>query len=75
MEGTGGHPAKDRLQRAGMRWTQPGARALLDLGVGRLNGDWDAYGQFQRQRQHQRRYGITTPRPAAVEGQGLEPAA
>src|SRR5215210_3503372 len=75
VEGACGHLVKDRMQQAGMRWTQPGAQALLDLRAVRLNGDWDAYWRFHRERQHARRYRTATPPPAAAEDQALELAA
>ena len=56
VEGACGHVVKDRMQQAGMRWTLAGAQAVLDLRAVRLNGDWDAYWQFHRQRQHRRLY-------------------
>jgi hypothetical protein len=75
VEGACGHLVKDRMQQAGMRWTQPGAQALLDLRAVRLNEDWDAYWQFHRRRQHARLYGADTPPSAAVEDQALDLAA
>ena len=75
VEGACGHLVKDRMQQAGMRWTQPGAQALLDLRAVRLNGDWDAYWQFHRQQQHARLYGPAAPMPATVEDQALASAA
>lgn len=74
VEGACGHLVKDHLQQAGMRWTQPGAQALLDLRAVRLNGDWDAYGQVHRQQQHQRLSGTPLPVPATVEHQLLTAA-
>ena len=75
VEGACGHLVKDRMQQAGMRWTQAGAQALLDLRAVRLNGDWDAYWRFHRERQHARRYRTATPPPAAAEDRALELAA
>ena len=75
VEGACGHLVKDRRQQAGMRWTQAGAQALLELRAVRLNGDWDAYWQFHRTRQHARLYGTASPPPAAAEDQALELAA
>jgi hypothetical protein len=74
VEGACGHLVKDRMEQAGMRWTQDGAQAILDLRAVRINGDWDAYWQFHRQQQHQRLYGAA---PAAVspEAQVLAMAA
>ena len=56
VEGACGHLVKDRLEKAGMRWTVEGAQAILDLRAVRLNGDWEAYWHFHRQQQHQRLY-------------------
>jgi hypothetical protein len=74
VEGACGHLVKDRMEQAGMRWTQDGAQAMLDLRAVRINGDWDAYWQFHRQQQHHRLYGAA---PAAVspEAQVLAMAA
>jgi hypothetical protein len=63
VEGACGHLVKDRMEQAGMRWTQDGAQAMLDLRAVRINGDWDAYWQFHRQQQHHRLYGAA---PAAL---------
>ena len=38
VEGACGHLVKDRMEQAGMRWTQVGAQAVLDLRAVRLNG-------------------------------------
>jgi hypothetical protein len=54
VEGACGHLVKDRMEPSGMRWTQAGAQAVLDLRAVRLNGHWEAYWQFHRQQQHQR---------------------
>ena len=75
VEGACGHLVKDRLQQAGMRWTQAGAQAVLDLRAVRLNGDWDAYWEFHRRHCHQRRYGAATALPAPAEHQALALAA
>ncbi len=75
VEGACGHLVKDRMEQAGMRWTQDGAQAVLDLRAVRLNGDWEAYWQFHRERQHERCYGSSTPMPATVETQVLQLAA
>jgi hypothetical protein len=71
VEGACGHVVKDRMQQAGMRWTLAGAQAVLDLRAVRLNGDWDAYWHFHRQRQHRRLYGATLPLPDLVEDRAL----
>jgi hypothetical protein len=74
VEGACGHLVKDRMEQAGMRWTQDGAQAMLDLRAVRINGDWDAYWQFHRQQQHQRLYGAA-PMAASPEAQALQMAA
>lgn len=75
VEGACGHLVKDRLEQAGMRWTKPGAQAVLDLRAVRLTGAWDAYWQFHRQQQHERLYGTTPAVPGHPETRVLEPAA
>jgi hypothetical protein len=74
VEGACGHLVKDRLEQAGMRWTQDGAQAILDLRAVRINGDWDAYWQFHRQQQHHRLYDAAPP-AALPEVQVLQIAA
>jgi hypothetical protein len=56
VEGACGHLVKDRMERSAMRWTVPGAQALLELRAVRINEDWAAYQDFHRQCQHQRLY-------------------
>ncbi len=75
VEGACGHLVKDRMEQAGMRWTVEGAQAVLDLRAVRLNGDWDAYWQYHRQQQHQRRYGAATPSAETAEAHVLKLAA
>ncbi|MCA1598083.1 MAG: ISKra4 family transposase [Chloroflexi bacterium] len=74
VEGACGHLVKDRMEQAGMRWTQAGAQAVLDLRAVRLNGDWDAYWHYHRQQQHTRLYGASLP-TATAEAQVLQLAA
>lgn len=75
VEGACRHLVKDRLEQAGMRWTRSGAQALLDLRALRLNGSWDAYWRFHRQRQHLRRYPHSPPDQVPVDLQILDAAA
>lgn len=42
-EGACRHLVKDRLEQTGMRWTVPGAQALLSLRAIYLNGDWQSF--------------------------------
>jgi hypothetical protein len=67
VEGACGHLVKDRMEQSGMRWTKPGAQAVLDLRAVRLNDDWDDYQRFRRQRQHQRLYGAYSVIPPPSE--------
>lgn len=75
IEGACGHLVKDRLEQAGRRWTKAGAQAGLDLRAVRIHSQWDAYGQFHRQQQHQRLSGAATPASEPAEVQVLELAA
>lgn len=75
VEGACGHLVKDRMEQAGMRWTKAGAQAMLDLRAVRLSGDWDAYWQFHRQKEHARLYGNVRLIPAHAENQVLALAA
>ena len=75
VEGACRHLVKDRMEQAGMRWTKAGAQAVLDLRAVRLSGDWEAYWQFHRHKQHERLYGAATPLPDQVEAQALQRAA
>jgi hypothetical protein len=54
IEGACRHLVKDRCELSGMRWSQPGAEALLRLRCVAENGDWEdfhAYRRTQRQKQ------------------------
>jgi hypothetical protein len=56
IEGACRHYVKDRMERTGMSWKQPGAQAMLGLRSVALNGDWDAFQPFYRERQTQALY-------------------
>jgi hypothetical protein len=75
VEGACGHLVKDRMEQSGMRWTQEGAQAILDLRAVRVNDDWDAYQDFRRQQQHQRLYGSQATAPPIAEALVLKLAA
>jgi len=49
IEGACRHLVKDRMERAGMRWTIDGAQAMLDLRSTHINDQWPA---FQAHRIH-----------------------
>jgi len=46
-EGACRHLVKDRMELTGMRWSIPGAQAMLDLRAVYLNGDWQAFQQHR----------------------------
>lgn len=50
------HFVKDRLERAGRRWTIVGAQAMLDIRSTFLNGDWDEFTQYRIRRQTEKLY-------------------
>jgi hypothetical protein len=75
VEGACGHLVKDRMQRSGMHWTQPGAQAVLDLRSVRVNDDWDQFQHFHRRRQHQRLYGSWPAAPPVAESLLLQEVA
>ena len=55
IEGACRHLVKDRCELSGMRWSQPGAEALLGLRSVAENGDWEAFHAFRRN-ERQRRF-------------------
>ncbi|HUT37375.1 MAG TPA: ISKra4 family transposase [Planctomycetota bacterium] len=56
-EGACRHLVKDRMEGSGMRWSLPGAEAILKTRAVFLNGDWDPFWQFHMQCDRQRRFG------------------
>jgi hypothetical protein len=56
IEGACRHFVKDRMERAGMRWTVDRAQAVLDLRSTYLNGDWDEFTAFRIKRETERLY-------------------
>ena len=75
IEGACRHLVKDRCEGTGMRWTKPGAESLLGLRSVYVNGDWEAYHAFHRQRAYRRRYGGAAPVHDLAEEQALKWAA
>lgn len=47
VEGACRHLVKDRLEGTGMRWTVPGAQAMLHLRAIYLNGQWNDYVNYR----------------------------
>jgi hypothetical protein len=56
IEGACRHYVKDRMERTGMSWVKPGAQAMLELRSTALNGDWDPFMDFRRERETERLY-------------------
>lgn len=55
-EGACRHVVKDRLEQTGMRWTVPGAQAMLDLRSTYINGDWHDFQEHRVQIEQNRLY-------------------
>jgi len=47
VEGACRHVVKDRMEGTGMRWSIPGAQAMIHLRAIHLNGDWEAFQQYR----------------------------
>ena len=56
IEGACRHVIKDRMERTGMRWKVPGARAMLELRTISINGDWAEFQRFRIDRENVRLY-------------------
>jgi hypothetical protein len=62
---------KDRMERSGMRWIMPGARAMLDMRCVYLSDLWEEFATFRIQRESRRLY----PRFAANDAVFSQPIA
>ena len=60
-EGTCRHLVKDRMDNTGMRWTETGAQAMLDLRAIHISDQWSAFWPYHIQRETQRLYGHLDP--------------
>ena len=56
IEGACRHYVKDRMERAGMRWTIKGAQAMLNMRSVNLNGNFDEFNQYRIQQQTKKLY-------------------
>jgi hypothetical protein len=56
IEGACRYVVKDRMERAGMRWTVPGAQAMLDLRTTYVNGQWEEFHRYRVAREKLRLY-------------------
>lgn len=67
IEGACRHLVKDRCELSGMRWSQPGAQALLRLRCVAENGQWEDFHIFRRQQRQAHVYGIPAQATQHVE--------
>ena len=58
-EGACRHLVKDRMECTGMRWTVPGAQAMLHLRAIHINGSWNKYMNYHIEAEQARLYGHT----------------
>jgi len=56
IEGACRYVVKDRMERAGMRWTVEGAQAMLDLRSTYVNGQWEAFQSYRIEQETLRLY-------------------
>jgi hypothetical protein len=56
IEGACRHFVKDRMERAGMRWSINGAQAMLDVRSTYLNDDWDEFTAYRIEREMKKLY-------------------
>lgn len=56
IEGACRHLVKDRMERAGMRWTIDGAQAMLDLRSAYINDQWSPLQTYRIRQETQRLY-------------------
>ena len=56
IEGACRHIVCDRMERSGMRWLMPGAKAMLALRCISINQEWEAFMAFHIARENQRLY-------------------
>jgi hypothetical protein len=56
IEGACRHLVKDRMERAGMHWTVPGAQAMLDVRSIYVSDLWEEYQDYRIERESERLY-------------------
>jgi len=56
IEGACRHLVKDRMERAGMPWTVPGAQAMLEVRSVYVSGQWEEYQAYRIAQEAQRLY-------------------
>jgi hypothetical protein len=66
IEGACRHVVKDRMERAGMHWTLPGAQALLNLRCVALNDEWEPFMNHHIQTETARLYANIPSQPPST---------
>jgi hypothetical protein len=66
IEGACRHVVKDRMERAGMHWTLPGAQALLNLRCVALNDEWEPFMNHHIQSETARLYANIPIKPQSA---------
>jgi hypothetical protein len=56
IEGACRHYVKDRMERAGMRWSMGGAQAMLNVRSIALNGKWEQFVRFRIQKETEKNH-------------------
>jgi hypothetical protein len=56
IEGACRHLVKERMERAGMHWTEAGAQAMLDVRSVYVNGQWEAFQVYRIKHESLRLY-------------------
>ena len=56
IEGACRHFVKDRMERAGMRWSIDGAQAMLDMRSTYLNDDWEQFTAYRIKKEIEKSY-------------------
>ena len=56
IEGACRHLVKDRMERAGMRWSLEGAQTMLDLRSIHISGQWDEFTAHRIRKETERLY-------------------
>lgn len=77
IEGACRHLIKDRCELSGMRWTIPGAEALLHLRSIAENDDWEQFEAFRQEQRRREVYGniVRLERRTTIERAAIEATA
>jgi len=67
IEGTCRSFVKDRMELAGMRWSETGAEAMLEVRSIKVNGKWDDYWQYFVAEEKRRQYADYVPYAESIK--------